>query len=205
MARKGGQNYAFSSDHAPEVLGKTTWKNPPPAPPARALMNESSRCPCAKDLDSQSLLCSDQAHPNGTLLVKTSWRKVIPLLHIGLMKYIHTYVLSNNLVVPMILRIFICIFSIKVHQLAEGAPTPLDPGGEWPGHIPGQVRQSPGQVEPKQGGLPTFWPLATTTTTTRGGLGMSSHCLTTRFMPESIATESQRSSFYKFIRSLMML
>ena len=43
---------------------------------------------------------------------------------------IHTYVLSNNLVVPMILRIFICIFSIKVHQLAEGAPTPLDPGGE---------------------------------------------------------------------------
>ena len=118
---------------------------------------------------------------------------------------IHTYVLSNNLVVPMILRIFICIFSIKVHQLAEGAPTPLDPGGEWPGHIPGQVRQSPGQVEPKQGGLPTFWPLATTTTTTRGGLGMSSHCLTTRFMPESIATESQRWSFYKSIRSLMML
>ena len=104
----------------------------------------------------------------------------------------------------MILRIFICIFSIKVHQLAEGAPTPLDPGGEWPGHIPGQVRQSPGQVEPKQGGLPTFWPLATTTTT-RGGLGMSSHCLTTRFMPESIATESQRWSFYKSIRSLMML
>ena len=58
------------------------------------------------------------------------------------------------------------------------------------------MRQSPGQVEPKQGGLPTFWPLATTTTTTRGGLGMSSHCLTTRFMPESIATESQPSSFY---------
>ena len=76
------------SDHSPEFLGKTTWKNPPPVPPAWALMNESSRCPCVKDLDSQSLLCSDQTHPNGTLLVKTSWRKVTPLLHIGLMKYI---------------------------------------------------------------------------------------------------------------------
>ena len=33
----------------------------------------------------------------------------------------------------------------------------------WAHSWSGEVRQSPGQVEPKQGGLPTFWPLATTT------------------------------------------
>ena len=62
----------------------------------------------------------------------------------------------------MILRIFICIFSIKVHQLAEGAPTPLDPGGEWPGHIPGQVRwgRARGRWSPNREVYPLFghWP-----------------------------------------------
>ena len=195
------------SDHSPEFLGKTTWKNPPPVPPAWALMNESSRCPCVKDLDSQSLLCSDQTHPNGTLLVKTSWRKVTPLLHIGLMKYILMFCQIKQSRGPDDLAYFHLYLLNQSSPIGRRCPDPPWSWWRvtWAHSWSGEVRQSPGQVEPKQGGLPTFWPLATTTTTTRGGLGMSSQCLTTRFMPESIATESQPSSFYKSSRSLMML
>ena len=42
-----------------------------------------------------------------------------------------------------------------LHQCSPiGSAFPLDPGGEWPGHIPGQVRLVPGAGRAKQGGLP---------------------------------------------------